>query len=317
MPPRHDNVCKWIDQQTVLKIFATYDETTTSQRHIKPLHYYVACRLVIEGGFMPEDITPRSPFLVQKRRGEWLLSYDPSLAGGGERTLLGGLKTKNVDVVVVKDGLGPVIAVSCKGAIGAFRNLTNRMEEAVGDCTNLHITYPAMVTGYLFVMRAYCQDALIAAVSTSPAPPSAGRAIAQNDIAIQKSGDPVETIVRFHNALRELAGRDGVRNAISRYEAVSLALVDPTIDAGQVLDSYPKADSPLRLERFFETLYLRYDERYVYSAPDLKNVTRRREWSVASPLFDPSLVASLPVKSLGFEARIAAHNDTSEIDEQM
>jgi hypothetical protein len=312
MPPPPDNVCKWVDQQTALKTFATYEETTTSQRHIKPLHYYVACRLVLEGGFLPEDITPRPPFRAQKRKGGWLLSYDESLAEGGERTLLGGLKTKNVDVVVVKDGLGPVMSVSCKGAIGAFRNLTNRMEEAVGDCTNLHITYPAMVTGYLFVMRAHRQDAIVAAIATSPVPAGSGRIIAQNDIAIQKSGEPVEAIVRFHNALRELTGRSGVRNDVSRYEAVSLALVDPAVNAGQVLDTYPSTESPLRLERFFETLYLRYDERYVYSAPDLKSITRRREWSPASPLFDPVMAASLPVKALGFDARIAVNDDEIE-----
>ena len=43
MPPSRDNLCKWVDQQTALKTFATYEETTTSQRHIKPLHWYVAC----------------------------------------------------------------------------------------------------------------------------------------------------------------------------------------------------------------------------------------------------------------------------------
>ena len=37
---------------------------------------------------------------------------------------------------------------------GAFRNLTNRMEETIGECTNLHITYPALVFGYLFIIRA-------------------------------------------------------------------------------------------------------------------------------------------------------------------
>jgi hypothetical protein len=311
MPPSSDSACKWVDQPTALKTFATYAETTTSQRHIKPLHHYVACRLVLEGGFMPEEITPRPPFRAEKRQG-WFLSYDASLAQGGERTLLGGLKTKNVDVVVVKNGLGPVMAVSCKGAIGAFRNLTNRMEEAVGDCTNLHITYPAMVTGYLFVMRAHRQDAMVAAAATSPA----GRTIAQNDVAIQKSGEPVEAIVRFHNALHELTGRRGVRNDVSRYEAVSLALVDPGVNPGQVLDTYPKAESSLRLERFFQTLYLRYDERYVYSAPDLKSVTRRREWSRGSPLFDPLLAASLPVKSFGFDARIAADDDDEIEGEQ-
>jgi hypothetical protein len=138
-----------------------------------------------------------------------------------------------------------------------------------------------MVTGYLFVMRAHRQDAVTAAQATEPAVSLSGRtrAIAQNDIAIQMSGEPVETVVRFHNALRELTGRRGIRSDVSRYEAAALVLVDPAAaDPGDVLASYPTAESPLRVERFFETLYLRYDERYVYSAPDLKSVTRRKEW---------------------------------------
>lgn len=36
-------------------------------------------------------------------------------------------------------------------------------------------------------------------------------------------------------------------------------------------------------ERFFDTLYRRYDERYVVSAPQLARRTRRLEWSVDSP----------------------------------
>jgi hypothetical protein len=246
-----------------LQHFATYSGATQSQLHIKPLHHYVACRLVLEGGFLPEEITPRPPFRAQKGDG-WQLTYNADAATGSERTLLGGLKTKNVDVVIIKNGLGPAMAISCKGAIGAFRNLTNRMEEAVGDCTNLHITYPAMVTGFLFVLRAHRQDALIAATAAQPPAPAVGRAIGQNDIAIQQSGEPVEAIVRFHNALRELTGRRGIRDDVSRYEAVSLVLIDPAgANVGQVLPNYPTSDSPLRLERFFETLYVRYDERYV------------------------------------------------------
>ncbi|MGA7975353.1 MAG: hypothetical protein WCA36_21370 [Pseudolabrys sp.] len=255
---------------------------------------------------MPEEITPHPPFRANRGGGGWQITYDPAAAEGGERTVLGGLKTKNVDVVVVKDGLGPVMAVSCKGAIGAFRNLTNRMEEAVGDCTNLHITYPGMVTGYLFVMRAHRQDAMIAAEATSSSPSSTSRVIGQNDIAIQHSGEPVESVVRFHNALRELTGRRGIRNDVSRYEAVSMVLVDPTgPNPGQVLSGYPKDDSVLRIEQFFDSLYLRYDERYVYSAPDLKSVTRRREWAKSSPLFDKALQAELPKLNLDYAPRVA------------
>jgi hypothetical protein len=71
-------------------------------------------------------------------------------------------------------------------------------------------------------------------------------------------------------------------------------------------------DSPLRIERFFEALYLRYDERYVYSAPDLKTVTRRHEWSPDSPLFDKARAATLPVTTLDYEYRIAATEGETE-----
>ena len=310
MPPARENACKWVNEKTALHTFATYSGATQSQLHIKPLHHYVACRLVLEGGFLPDDITPHPPFRAEKADG-WQLIYDADVATGSELTLLGGLKTKSVDVVVIKNGIGPALAVSCKGAIGAFRNLTNRMEEAVGDCTNLHITYPAMVTGFLCVIRAHRQEAMIAASAAQPEAPATGRAIGQNDIAIQKSGEPVEAIVRFHNALRELTGRRGIRDDVSRYEAVSLVLVDPAgTNAGQMLPNYPISESPLRLERFFETLYLRYDERYVFSAPELASVTRRREWSPSSPVFDESL-SDFPSGGLGYQPRLETAGDSN------
>ncbi len=116
------------------------------------------------------------------------------------------------------------------------------------------------------------------------------------------SGEPVESVVRFHNAVRELTGRRGIRDDASRYEAVALALVDPAAaEPGAVLSSYPTAESPLRLERFFETLYLRYDERYVYSAPDLKSVTRRREWLAESL----ALLSPPQGLALDYEPRLA------------
>ena len=290
---RTPRVCQWVNQADALGHFVRYEGTTQSQQHIKPLHWYVACRLVLEGGFHPDELKPRPPFTVTRRRGRYLLHFDPGAATGGEATVLGGLKTKNVDVVISKDGLGPVLAVSCKGMTGAFRNLTNRMEETIGECTNLHITYPALVFGYLFVIRAN-EPPDAAALANSPPDERQVKPMAANDIALTESRGPVESIVRFHAALGALTGRNGIREDASRYEAISLALIDTRDGAvGNPLPEFPPPDSPLRLEHFFETLYRRYDERYVYSAPDLKSKTRRLDWSPDSPALGSDVTTTL------------------------
>lgn len=285
-------VCSFIGEAEALREFATFSGPTQSQRHIKPLHYYVACRLVLEGGFLPEDLTPRPPFVARKSGGQWLLEYDQSVATGGEWTILGGLKTKDVDVVATKQGHGPVLAVSCKGMTGAFRNLTNRMEETVGECTNLHITYPALVCGYMFVIRANKGEA----VDLS--------AMEKNNLALDKLGKPVESILRFHTALKEMTGRRGIREDVSRYEAIALALVKPDgRNAGANLDDFPSTESPLRSEKFFAALYQQYDERFVFTAPSLRTVTDRRIWSAKSPAFVGTSGANLAESTLGYEIR--------------
>jgi len=302
--PGVPNVCQWLGR-TAFQQFATFAGATQSQAHIKPVHWYVASRLVVEGGFHPDDVRPRPPFAVEQQGRQKALVHAPNLASGGEHTLLGGLKTKDVDVVVTKPGLGPVIAVSCKGMTGALRNLTNRMEETVGDCTNIHITYPALVFAYLFLIRAnqipQTQDVtaeLEKAVSEEETP---SKQLAANDIALQLGGEPVESIRRFYSALLELHGRRGIRNDISRYEAIALALIDTSVDkAGANLMGFPPSESPLRFEQLFSTIYLRYDERFVYAAPTLKSVTERIEWASDSPAFQPGVLPS----DLDYEPRV-------------
>lgn len=297
--------CQWTNQAEALAAFAEFTGKTQSASHIKPLHWYVACRLVIEGGFDPDDIVPRPPFRVKRRSGKApILEFDQSLAGGGERTVLGGLKTKNVDVVVTREGIGPVLAVSCKGVTGAFRNLTNRMEETIGECTNLHITYPALVLGYFVLMRANrligtALDDALDAVEGDAVKNEGLSTLMANDIAMTEGGEPVAAIVRFHNALRELVGRRGIRDDVSRYEAIGFGLVEMHgSDRSSLIDSFPFIDSPLRLSGFFNTLYARYDERFVVSAPDLSARTRRLEWDAASPAFE--------VPGLDYAARVGS-----------
>ncbi len=282
------STCQWTTQVDALRAFADFTGATQSAGQIKPLHWYAACRLVIEGGFDPDDITPRPPFRIERRGTKSpILHYEPTLARGGERTILGGLKTKNVDVVVLRKGIGPALAISCKGVTGAFRNLTNRMEETIGECTNLHITYPALVLGYLVLLRANRQvEAALEAASDTAAVETSepGRALAANDIAMTRGGEPVAGIIRFQNALHELLGRRGIRDDVSRYEAIGLAMVEMAAEGrGELLAHFPASGSALRLEKFFDALYLRYDERFVTSAPDLAGVTRRFEWAPKSP----------------------------------
>jgi hypothetical protein len=114
----------------------------------------------------------------------------------------------------------------------------------------------------------------------------AGPGVAPNDVAMTVDGQVASSIRRYHDAMVELTGRRGVRNDYTRYEAVALALVQPSGDAiGEVLPSFPIQDSCLLFEAFFRSLYTIYDHRFVYAAPDLKRVTRRLEWDEASPLF--------------------------------
>lgn len=213
-----------------------------------------------------------------------LLVYDPSAARAGEQTVLGGVKTKQVDVTVSKPGIGPCIAVSVKGTVGAFRNLTNRMEEAIGDCTNLHISYPNLVYGFLHVMKANV----------------AGPGVPANDVAIAINGHAVSSIQRYHDAMSELTGRRGVRNDYTRYEAVAIALVQPTGESiGELLPNFPASSSRLLFSAFFDALYKTYDHRFVYAAPDLRRITARLEWDQSSP-------ALATAQAAGFDLRLSA-----------
>jgi len=262
---------EWVRLRDALETFASWDSGTQASAHIRSLDWYVSCRLVVEGGFLPQDIRPRPPFTATKQNGRWILAYDPEVGDPRKRTVLGGLKTKNVDVVVAQNGVGPVMAISTKGTLKAFRNLTNRMEEAVGDCTNLHIAYPALVYGFLHVLR-----------GTRDEP-----GLPRDDVAVSESGTVSESIRRYHDVLVRLADRSDMRSDATKYEAVALALVDPEEGSiGTVMDSFPPEDSPLLLCGFFEKLYRQYDTRFVFAAPGLEATTRRLEWSSDSPLLD-------------------------------
>ncbi len=254
---------------------ACVEGTTQSQAHIKPLHRHFAMRLVIEGGFLPNEITPCPPFAYEKRKKENVLLWSEERGSKSERTVIGGVKTKQIDVVVTKPSLGPVLAISFKATQNAFRNLTNRMEEAVGDCTNIHLRYPSLVYGFYHAIvanRSY-QMGLHRFVRS------------KNDVSISDDGVLVSQILRYMRAIEALSDRSSQWADPSGYEAIAVHLVesDPS-RVGQSLQWHPESENKLNREHFLEKLLLIYDFRYPFMAESMPE-TRRVEWSPQSPLF--------------------------------
>jgi hypothetical protein len=180
---------------------------TQSGQHIKPLHGHCSTRLVVEGGFPPEWMHPRPP--MESKAGtnnRYQLIYSKAADNPSEQSVLGGMKYKNVDVTVMIPGIGPALGISAKSTGNAFRNLTNRMEEAPGDCVNIHMMYPGFVFGFLHLIKF--------AKTTEVNSP--------NDASFDAQGQPLESIVRYHNALSALTGRATITDPQMRYESVGL-----------------------------------------------------------------------------------------------
>jgi hypothetical protein len=291
---RQPNICQWVTLDQALKEFVLAESGTQGTAHIRKMHWYVACSLVVEGGFHPDSIKPRPPFVVKQKGKARILYHDPSQGGAGEATVFGGLKTKDVDVVVALNGIGPCVAVSMKGALNAFRNLTNRLEEAVGDCTNIHIAYPALVYGFVSLLRANPEGPIAENSKRILKPDERTNETKTADVAVRKTGDVTTFISNYHNAMARLTSRRDLRDDVSRYEAISVTLVSPeAATLGQPLTIYPPADSPLQFSRFFEAIYQQYDLRFVYGAPDLRAITRRLIWDPASPALADARAARL------------------------
>ncbi len=303
MPKDVARVCIWVSLLDACREFAKAKGGTQSADHIVKLHWHVACRLVLEGGFHPDLVRPHPPLAVQRKGGRNILVFDPSVASGQEATVFGGLKTKNIDVAVTIPEIGPCIAISMKGILNAFRNLTNRLEEAVGDCTNIHIAYPGLVYGFLHIIRGNREGPIPMSAAAFLKPDPDSGLMRSADIAIRKDDRESDFIQKYHAAMMRLSGRKDLRNDFSRYESIALLMVEGSDKGlGAVLMNHPHVDSPLRFERFFDAIYRAYELRFVYGAPDLRSITRRLEW-------DPESPALRELKINDFEPRVKAGQD--------
>ncbi len=236
---------------------------TQSGKHIKSIHQYCSARLVLEGGILPEWISPRPPLISNRiSNAAYGLRYSEAAESETERRVLGGIKYKSVDVTAAVEGLGPAIGISAKSTGNAFRNLTNRMEEALGECTNVHLMYPGFVFGFLHLIK-------FSKASEIGNP---------HDASFAEDGEPLALMKRYHEVLVALSGRHAITDSGMRYESVGLLVYRCRGQQAEIWPNYPPPDSPVHFSRFFKRLYDLYDLRFGYPDPDGPNI--RKEWQI-------------------------------------
>ena len=105
-----------------------------------------------------------------------------------------------------------------------------------------YVTY-VEVFGYLFVIRANRAAEVVAELATEERAPA--RTLAANDIALQRGGAPVEAILRFHAALRELTGPLGLKLAVERCSKLAMTRMLFTRKRSKDSDAHPFVYSSL------------------------------------------------------------------------
>ena len=259
---------------------------TQSQEHIKPIHAYCAARLVLEGGFPPEWVHPKQSFASKKvTNAVYELSANSTPRSSSEQRVLGGIKYKDIDVTVLVPGLGPALGISAKSTGNAFRNLTNRMEEALGDCTNIHLMYPGLVFGFLHLIR-FNKASEVASVQ---------------DASFDKDNRPLPSIRRYHEVLVALSGRNTITDPGMRYEAVYMLVYRCGKSSVEIWNDYPPKESPVHFSNFFPRLYNLYDLRFAYPEPNGPNI--RKEWRITGKGFAGAFDQEL---EFPWEARLAS-----------
>jgi len=263
---------------------------TQSGKHIKPIHRYCAGRLVLEGGFPPEWVSPRPPFSSErKNNATHELRYSVEAASETESRVLGGIKYKSVDVTAVVNGLGPAVGISAKSTGNAFRNLTNRMEEALGECTNVHLMYPGFVFGFLHLIK-FSKESEVGT---------------PQDASFDEKDKPLAAITRYHEVLVALSGRSTITEPGMRYESVGLLVYRCQGKHADIWPNYPPPQSPVHFSRFFQRLYDLYDLRFGYPDPDGPNI--RKDWQLRGASIPNNFDSALPYP---WEPRLASEQAT-------
>ena len=147
--------------------------------------------------------------------------------------------------------------------------------------------YPGLVYGFFHVLRGNTEGA------------------AANDIAVKADGQVIDSILRYQQALLGLTGRRLVRDDLTRYEAVAIAIVEMApARLGRILENFPHADAALHPSAFLPSLLSTYDLRYPYFAASVSSL-ERKIWAIESPALALMGDAATWRNRFGFAPRVA------------
>lgn len=147
----------------------------------------------------------------------------------GPVRIVGGIRPQNFDVGYRPDGIR--IAFDSKtlnDAKSVQKNYQNMINDLGTEATTVHTRFPYALVGFLVAVPTPCL--------TSP----------------QKEA--------LTETLERITQRSSPLDSAHKAEVISLVVWDP--NTGEIDDTWPKADSPVRWEKFSTQMFSIYEERY-------------------------------------------------------
>lgn len=166
--------------------------------------------------------------------------------------VLGAYFPKEMDVWVGADSSGPLLGISFKSMMrGVGQNVNNRWEELVGDAANIHSRFPMLSLGYVMILPAMSFKG--SGADEMPEP-----------LIDPSTGGPTNLALQIERKLLGIRGRKQPVELPSVYEEVALAVFDFGLKRPKLHPDFPRPESPLRIERFYEELVGHFQRRNTY-----------------------------------------------------
>jgi len=156
-----------------------------------------------------------------------------------EPTIFTSHKPKDIDVAVIEEDNGPLIAISVKSQMSSIaKNFMGYYENLIGDVIGLHDKFPFLVVGMLYLLPL--------------------KIIRKNSEG--KLRTESYDLVKIEELFRAVSNRKDWDDRPSKYEHFAMLIVDFEKDPPQIVNNIP-VDKSLRIEDFFDKLLRTYKER--------------------------------------------------------